>query len=146
MRIETFKQEHILSMTPREPDASQAASLKDYVAAATLYAENGPAFTGFVGEIPIAVAGIMIPWPGLGTAWSFTTPQVAAFPCTFHRAVKRKIEEIAKERNLRRLQMDVPQSHTVSRRWVLRLGFQSEGAMPCYGPDGETWIRFVRLF
>jgi hypothetical protein len=133
-------------MTPREPDASQAECLKDYIAAATMYSENGPAFTGFVLEVPIAVAGIMIPWPGLGTAWSFTTPLVAQFPCAFHRAVKRKIEEIAKERGLRRLQMDVPESHTISRRWALRLGFHAEGAMPCYGPDGESWIRFARLF
>lgn len=138
--------EHLALMTPREPDASQSSCLADYAAAAKLYSEHGPAFTGFVAEMPIAVAGIMIPWPGLGTAWSFTTAQVAQFPCAFHRGVKRKIEEIAEENKLRRIQMDVPQSHTVSRRWALHLGFTAEGAMPSYGPDGESWIRFRRLF
>lgn len=133
-------------MTPREPDASQAGCLKDYIAAATLYSENGPAFTGFVEDIPIAVAGIMIPWPGLGTAWSFTTAQVAQFPCAFHRGIKRKIEEIAVEKGLRRLQMDIPHDHVVSRRWALRLGFRREGAMPKYGPTGDLWLRYSRLF
>jgi hypothetical protein len=146
LRIETFKPEHLLGMLPREPERTMALTVPDYVATAKLYAEHGPAFTGFVSGIPIAVAGIMLPWPGLGTAWAFTTSLVAQFPCAFHRTVKRKIEEIALENGLRRLQMDVPESHTVSRRWALRLGFRKECAMPSFGPANDTWMRYVRLF
>lgn len=146
MRIETFKPEHLLGMIPREPERSMALALPDYVASAKLYSDHGPAFTGFVDETPIAVAGIMIPWQGLGTAWAFTTSLVMQFPCAFHRTVKRKIEEIAEHEQLRRLQMDIPKSHAVSREWAMRLGFRKECAMPSFGPANDTWIRYVRLF
>lgn len=147
IEIRPFQPSDILSIDAREPDKSVLAGLGNNLEYAEFYARKGPAFTGWYGDKPIACAGIVTFWKGVGEGWALTSPLVAKFPCAFHRGIRKKLDELTTEFCLRRIQVAIPRSHHVSRRWIVKLGFRKESAMPLYGPEGTeaAYVRYVRL-
>lgn len=106
------------------------------------YKHRGVAYTGFVdGEIA-GCAGVLVQWPGMGEAWAILTDVGRAHPIFVHRVVSRTLREIIVHSRLRRVQADVVAAFAVGRRWVERLGFEFESAMPRYGPKGEDFVRY----
>lgn len=145
LEIKPFAAEHVRALTAREPDRTIAVSVGNYFELAKEYAKH-PSWTGFWDGVPMVSAGIIVLWPGLGEGWALTSHLAEKFPCAFHRAIKRKLEEVVVERHLRRIQVAIPKTHMISRRWIMRLGFLKEGAMRYYGVDGSTHVRYVRFF
>lgn len=145
LTIEQFEPEDVLDLTPREPDKTQTASV-NLMERSRLYRQMGPCFTGFWNTVPVVCAGIIVLWPGLGEGWAYTSGWVWDHPVTFYRNFKRVMEHAAKEANLARLQVSVAENHFVSRLWLLRMGYQEEGLMRKYGPEGADYVRMARIF
>lgn len=143
--IRPFEPEHILAITPREPDASIAAGLPDLMEIAKLQKSLGPAFTGFWNGRAVAAAGLNIVWPRVAEGWAYTSELVRRHPCFFHRSIKRELERLITAHNLHRVQVHIPRSHSVSQEWIMRLGFEFESELPKYGQDGETYFCFAKV-
>ena len=109
------------------------------------YAAHGPAFTILNEKEIIGIAGVVILWPGVGEAWTFLNPSFKRYAKSIHRAVKEKLQEIMDTFNLHRVQTTVLDGFEAGIRWVKRLGFEEEGIMKAYGPNGEDFIRFARV-
>lgn len=94
---------------------------------------KGPAFTLYVdGEIG-AVAGVAVVWEGVGEAWGILDPKAPILYAT--RLAKSMLKEVKVNLNLRRIQ-----TFTLTQRcydWVKLLGFEHEGIVKKYGPNGE---------
>jgi hypothetical protein len=109
------------------------------------YAKQGPAFSGFAdGEI-IACAGVVILWPGTGEAWCLVSPRVRAYPLFFHRATILHLGLIVQEKHLCRIQANVQKDFPMGHRWIVSLGFESEGDMPMYF-GGLTFTRYAKIY
>lgn len=93
----------------------------------------------------VGIAGILPLWNGVGEAWSFLTPEVQKHPFTLHRAVKRGLEKIMNERCFHRVQTNVLLGNKVGEYWAERLGFHFESFLPMYGPNKESYSRYVIL-
>jgi hypothetical protein len=145
LTIKDFEPKNILTLNAREPDKSITQSI-DTMKLAKEYATHGPCWSGFVGDEIMFCAGIIILWEGVGEGWAYTSDLVAQHPIPFHRSVKRGIEQAAIDYKLRRLQISIPYTHTVSCEWIQRLGFTKESEMQQYGPAGELFVRYVRFF
>lgn len=146
LEIRPFIPEDILMIPAREPDRSIAAGIPDLVESARLYHKYGPGFTGLVDGQPIAAGGLVIIWPGVATGWAFTSDAVQKYHVSFHRAFKKMLVDLARDLHLHRVQVEVPKTHHVSRRWVQKLGFKREGIMKQYGADKQDYVRYVRFF
>lgn len=145
LEIREFQPLDILSLHWREPDKSITESLDNPLEIARQYAKAGPAWTAFWDGTPAFCAGVILLWRGLGEGWVLSSDLVAQHPFAFHRAIRKHLEEVIREHKLRRVQVAIPETHTTSCRWILRLGFLYESSMPKYGPMGDTYHRFARL-
>jgi hypothetical protein len=145
LQVRQFEPEDVLAISAREPDASIMASLPDPLAVAKQYRDSGPAWTGLLDGQPMVCSGVVILWPGLAEGWALTSSLAAQYPLAFHRVIKHKLNELISANNLRRVQVAIPETHQVSCRWITHLGFNCEGIMPKYGPDGADYLRFARL-
>ena len=108
------------------------------------YAANGPAYTVLIDNEVMACGGVYIHWQGVGEAWVLTSPLVEKHMVSFHKAVKTKLQEIARDHNLHRIQCVVNQIYRRSQKWVERLGFEREGLLKYYGPDRTSYYMYAR--
>lgn len=101
------------------------------------YAENlkrgGPCFTAFDGMQVIACAGVIPQWKGRAQAWSLLAFHVEHYRFGIHRAVKRFLMGY----HMRRIECTVDPRSARAKVWAERLGFNSEGLMRGYTPNGD---------
>lgn len=145
LHIIAFEPEHLGQMLPRKFEAAEMAYVGDPELYTRAYLQRGPAWTGIVRDQIMGCAGVCLLWRGVGEAWMVTTELVARCPLAFHRAIAGRLDEVMMSMNLWRLQAAIHAEHEVSRRWVQRLGFEEEGIMQRYGPDGKDYVRFARV-
>lgn len=109
------------------------------------YKTRGVGKTLLLHEKPIACGGIMHAWPGLGFAWAVLSPLARRRPHVkiTHDAVFASLTEYIKSQNLRRLEANIDSQLYVGQRWVERLGFVKESEMPCFGPQGQDFFKYV---
>jgi RimJ/RimL family protein N-acetyltransferase len=144
IEIVPFAPEHLLAIAPGPFDAAAAEGL-DLRAMASARADIGPAWSAVMrnGEV-LGCAGIVPLWRGVGAGWLFGGEELRRYPVALHRAVARGIPRAMRGLGLHRLQISVHEDFARSLAWAARLGFACEGAMPGYGPDGATYIRYAR--
>lgn len=110
--------------------------------------EKHPGWTGLCNGRFVAAGGIVVPYRGLGEGWVIAGPLVHQGHLTyFHRTIKRAMIGTAQALKIRRLQVLVRDSFTVSHSWVLdHLGFTRECVLAKYGVMGEDMVVYVRFF
>lgn len=95
------------------------------------------------GEV-LACAGVVRGWQGFGIAWVVITPEARdRHALVLARMLMRHFPDAL--RGLRRLEADVLEGQAVSEGLVERLGFVKESRMLRYGPNGETFGKWVIL-
>lgn len=109
------------------------------------YRNGGPAYSGWLDGHLVGCAGLVIPWQGRAEGWAVFTPFGRQHAGLVHRAVYRGLQRLIKEHGLRRIQGDTFATYLTGCRWLERLGFERESLMPLYGPNGETFARYVWL-
>lgn len=106
----------------------------------------GPALTVLdATDRPLGAFGLVPMWPGVAQGWVFASESLRAAPVALHRTVARALDAGERLMRLHRIQVSVHENFRTSRRWVERLGFACEGAMPGFGPNGDTYYRYARL-
>lgn len=106
----------------------------------------GPALTVLDAQgAPLGAFGLVPMWTGVAQAWVFASDSLRACPVVLHRTVARALGAGERLLRLHRVQISVHENFLTSRRWVERLGFACEGAMPGFGPNGDTYYRYARL-
>lgn len=144
-KLVPFAARDLEELTPRDYGSQEMAVMGDRLTVGRLYEQVGPAYTVRVRSQIMVCGGVAHYWPGVGEAWVVTTDLIPRYPLSFHRTVKRMLRQLCRDMGLQRLQAAVPANHTVSRKWLERLGFRQEGLMPMYGPQGKTYVRYGYL-
>jgi hypothetical protein len=94
-------------------------------------------WSGMVGTDVVACGGVFTLWPGVGEAWIVGSDMVTEYALSFHRAVKTHLWALCKSGEYHRIQCIVRDSFKGSHPWVKRLGFQWEGKLRAYSPEGH---------
>jgi hypothetical protein len=143
MEIRAYHPSHLEGIKVRDFEARELALLTGYCAQLS----NLPdVYTLLVDGTVVAIGGIQMQWPGMAEGFLMTTPLVEKYPIAFQKAVTRIIHVFQKRRKLLRLQVVVHIDHAVSHRWIQRLGFGPEGLMQKYGPDGNDYVLYARVW
>jgi len=133
-----------LSLIDLRADIAEACpALTDPAFAAAL--AGGYALTAIDGCRTVAAGGVMPYWPGCGRAWlapgnglrrrywpAITEATIAVF-ARAHADGMARIETVVRE--------DMPANHF----WARRLGFESEGLMRRWGPEGKDYRLYARI-
>lgn len=135
IKIEKFKPEHFLKIKLRDCHSKENINL----------VSGDLVFTFLFDDEPIAILGGIPILPGVMQLWGLVSDSVKKCPITFHKVVKRMSEEYLKG-NYQRLQMTVRSDHPEGSKWARALGFQCEGIMRKYGPDGSDYLMFSKVY
>ena len=137
-----FTREHYFAIPPRKEEAAVAdykPLLVDRLLRSTV------ALTLMDDQAPIVCGGLWLFWPGHGEIWFHGSDESTRHAVPVFRNSKRLIARWIKEYKIFRLQLTIDESFLASSRFAEALGFTLESRMPCYGPNKETFLRYVLL-
>ena len=113
------------------------------------FAENlnrpGTSFTAIDNGYLIACAGIIPLWSGVGEAWFLASERVHEYTRPIIKAVKKDFNRIIEEQKFVRVQAAVRVDWKQAQRFSRFLGFEEEGLMKKFGPDGSDYYRVSRV-
>lgn len=110
-----------------------------------LYEQAGPAWTLLADGQVIASGGVAYFWPGVGEGWMLITKRAKRYPLALVKTMRKGMEEAAAAMKLRRIQATVKTEDRAAIKLAQILGFQIEGRLRHYGPDGKDYFMFGRI-
>ena len=145
MEIAPFEPGHLAAIAPAWPFTLDGAARDELALRAAATADAGPAWSALIDGEPAACGGVVPLWTGVGEAWTFAGEAVGREALAFHRAVARGLADAERGLRLHRVQAACHRDHVRGRRWLALLGFEEEGLMLHYGPEGHHFIRFAKV-
>ena len=92
------------------------------------------------GEI-MAVVGLEPQWEGRAIAWTFISKHAGKCFVALHKAVT----QIMDASGYRRIETTVDVGFKQGHRWAKMTGFEVEGLMKAYRPDGADMVLYARI-
>lgn len=102
---------------------------------------SGPAYTLLNGDEVLACAGIVPQWQNRAMAWALVGANAGRAMVALHRAVLRCFEI----HPCRRIETTVASKFPEGHRWARMLGFEREGTMTAFAPDGADYDLYARI-
>ncbi len=103
---------------------------------------SDPAVMVYHAERPIGALGAIPHWPGRATCWALLAEDLGPLMIPLTRAVKAWLELQPHRRLEATCQAEDPRGH----RWAELLGFERECLMRGYGPNGEDYLLYSRVW
>jgi hypothetical protein len=144
LRTEVFHPDHAMTMQLREADAAFVEGLGTFSRAIAQNLSRHPAITIMSGPDVVCCGGVILFWPGVGEAWMRTSPLIENFPVAVLKSTRTFLKAAFKAMHLRRLQCTVRQGYAPAIKWAEHLGFEREGILKAFGPDGADYVIFSR--
>ena len=139
MNVHLFKPEHLFKLSLQESQRDLLSHLTPEYALSL--AKVGPALTAEQDGQFLACVGVGYQTPEHGVAWAFISADAGPHLLRLDRAVRRFFSTI----RCRRLEATVKKGFTPGCRWLELLGFEHEGPLRGYGPDGSDYVRYARV-
>lgn len=141
-----FRPDDLAALEIQHQQSLEMMGVADWGAMGVAAAERGPAWTGTIGGRPVGCAGFALMWPGRAAAWCLLACGIPrmAWPAV-HRAVKSRMAQLP-ALGIHRVECEVAHGFLAGHRWVRMLGFDHEGVMRAYGPDGRDFHRYAKVF
>lgn len=106
-----------------------------------LVASKGEAWTALDGDMPIACAGFIEMWANRAYAWSYLSDAALRN----FRAVHRATWDVLSRCRWRRVELTTDVHHVAAARWAAHLGFEMEGRLRAWTPDGRDVYQWARV-
>ena len=105
-------------------------------------------FTAFIGKTPVGCFGLIQLYPGVAEALLIPSQELRmsiknAF--AFQKATKKFFNHAFDVFDLRRIQVTIDETNTISMNWIKTMDFKKEGCLREFGFNGENYIMFSRL-
>ena len=142
MRIIDYQQDHLHDLMDgplNDGAVKNIGYMKDW--AETLQ-QPGWSFTLIEHGHIICCAGIVDMWPGVGEAWVIASNKIHEYPRKFIRFAKTDVmQRVIDENGLWRVQAVCKSDWPVALKFARFMGFEVEGVMRKYGPEGMDYTR-----
>ena len=124
-----------------QPAQEYMRSFREFGADFTELSNDGLAWTAEDdGEI-LGIAGLIVQWENRATAWALVSAGAGKRFVRIHAAVKRFLDVAP----FRRIEASVDVGFIEGMRWMEMLGFEYEGLMVAYRPDGADMLLYARI-
>lgn len=121
-----------------DPPVFCRAELQRFAAA---YTSCGPAFTLQEAGRALGCGGLLIEGRH-ARAWAFVSTALRRRPQLLHRTVKRALPALIRHHGLRSVSAEALVDFAAARRWLERLGFTYEAALPRFAGSKENYARY----
>lgn len=139
--IRPFERGDLIGLQVQAGQHGDLALIGDLSAHDAACFEGGPAWTAVdAGGRVIGCAGLIIQRPHHGTAWAMLG-DIGPIGLL---AATRAALAVLDASSLRRIDAMIAPGFDAARQWAIRLGFELEGIMRCWGPDGSDWSLWSR--
>lgn len=145
MDIIPFENEHAEHILSQQLNAAELYLKPEHRKYALFMKQFGLSFTAVVDNKPIAAGGIYVLWEGVAEGWVMATKEVWNHPISMAKHFKKKTDILIETTKIKRLQTTVKADFKLGHRFASWLGFEKEGLMEYYGPDGSDYIRYARI-
>jgi hypothetical protein len=139
IEIQPFKKKH-LHMLNLQPAQERFFLYFDFEYAEVLETA-GPSFSAVRGESVLASAGLIKQWDNRAIAWGLIGAELGNDFIKVHRAVDRFLNMS----DFNRIEAYVDTTFGQGHRWIKKLGFEYEGTMRQFNPDGSDACLYARL-
>lgn len=99
-----------------------------------------------VDDTPWGIAGCYRQWDGSGQLWAVFDERLDRYPISLYKSCIILINYAVQMQSLRRVSLTVRSDYTSGNRFAHSLGFDFEGKMHAYLPDGSDANLYARLF
>ena len=93
----------------------------------------------------IAAGGIFPIWTSTGEAWLIPSDRVSRVKKSFAYSVRHVFGLLVEENSYRRVQASARADYRGGQRFLEWLGFEREGLMKSYGPDGADYVMYGKV-
>jgi hypothetical protein len=145
MRLINFKAEHLDELFAGDMNNLARKSFGVDGNIAQSLDVPGMAFTAVENGYLIASSGVQPLWKGVGEGWFVASNKMPKKKLTIIKMIKDNFDNIIQENNLIRVQAGVRSDWPTAKRFAEFLGFEHEGIMRKYGPDGQDYYRMARI-
>ncbi len=105
-------------------------------------------YTAIYESAIVGVGGMIILWDGVGEVWLMLTAdckKYGIFGIVAFEALRKKVDELIEEHKMRRVQATIRTDFPKAKKMIKALGFELEGIMRAYAPDGADVELYARL-
>jgi hypothetical protein len=99
------------------------------------------AYTGFIKDDPICIGGLLDMWPGRAMAFTFMSAEAGPYM----RSITTAVREFLEQCDVRRVEAYVDEHFEAGHRWMGMLGFNSEGLLRAFLPNGKSQVIYSRI-
>lgn len=142
MHSETFKTEHLEKIIP-----AGGGKVPGLIIEQTKASERNGSLIAFSlmhnNEI-VAIGGICEIWPGVGDSFSIMSESAMRYPKSLFAAFAANLKVGLKIGGFRRVQASVLVGFDAGVRFIEKLGYEREGIMKAWGPDGSDYFLYAR--
>lgn len=143
MRIEPASREHFARIRPQR---NQVLARVDETTEPFIRQAVASPFAWAIldGEVVVALFGAIEFQPGIGTAWALLCDDMGSRRLL---RLTRTIHDLARdhlEQFFRRVEFVVEAGYVEGAKWAEMLGFELEGYMHHFGPDGSDFLLYAR--
>ena len=118
------------------PESSKAAMMKESCLSAYTAMQENRVFM---------ICGVYRLWDKVGEAWFMMSKYAYDMPISAAKYSSLLLDHVQEDNNLQRIQASVHADDKQAIRYVEWLGFENEGLMKKFGPDGSDYYRFARV-
>ena len=104
-------------------------------------AQAGPAYSLVDGDVVFASAGFIPQWDNRALAWALISAEVGQHMVALTRGVRRALTL----HHYRRVETSVACDFEQAHRWAKMLGFEREGRMRAFTPEGQDCDLYARI-
>ncbi len=145
MDIIPFRSEHAKFILSQQLNANELYLRPEHRKYALYLEQVGTSFTAIVDNKPIAAGGIFVLWEGVAEGWVMATSDIWKHSISMAKHFKKKTNVLIETTKIKRLQTTVKADFKLGHKFATWLGFEKEGLMKYYGPDGSDYIRYARI-
>jgi hypothetical protein len=140
MRIEPLRAWHLQALDV-QPSQAMFGPLIQRPEYQQMIMSSGQAFAAISGDVVLGCGGIAELWENRAQVWALVSKD--AGPNMF--GIVRAVEGFLKQAKHRRIEAYVLCGFGPGLRLVKRLGFEHEGTMRAYSPEGDDYELFARV-
>lgn len=140
MRIVPFEPDHLKRLLLQPSQAIMQPTLSKPEYAQSLH-KAGPAYSLVDDDGVYACMGLIHQWDNRAVAWGLISAESGPHFILIHKAVHRTM----RLHNYRRIETAVASDFEQGHRWAKMLGFEREGRMRSYTPDGRDCDLYARV-
>ena len=141
-----FHTKHASQIEVNDFDSRIFNALPDLHTRFQILTEQRCGWTIFYRREPALIMGIEYKYPTNYEAWLVPGSIATQHGALLSRGARRFFNKIGNRLNLRRMQIVVNVHHETAIRWAEFLKFKREGLMSQYGPEGDDYYMYARIY